>query len=48
VGLPDRVPETIEEMLAWCRRGPALARVTTVDVTWEDYGGDLSGFRILR
>jgi acylphosphatase len=38
----------VEEMLAWCRRGPALARVTAVDVTWEDYGGDLSEFRILR
>jgi acylphosphatase len=40
--------ERVEEMLAWCRRGPALARVTAVDVTWEDYGGDLAGFRILR
>ncbi len=40
--------ERVEEMLTWCRRGPALARVTTVDVTWEDYGGDLTEFRILR
>jgi len=40
--------ERVEEMLAWCRRGPALARVTAVDVTWEDYGGDLAEFRILR
>ncbi|MCU0591163.1 MAG: acylphosphatase [Desulfobacterales bacterium] len=38
----------VEEMIAWCRRGPALARVTTVDVSWEDYCGDLSDFRILR
>ena len=38
----------VEEMLAWCRRGPALARVATVDVEWEDYRGDLAGFRILR
>jgi len=40
--------ERVEEMLAWCRRGPALARVTAVDATWEDYGGDLAEFRILR
>lgn len=40
--------ERVEEMLAWCRRGPALARVTAVDVTWEDTGGDLTEFRILR
>ncbi len=40
--------ERVEEMLAWCRRGPALARVTAVDVTWEDYLGDLAEFRILR
>jgi acylphosphatase len=40
--------ERVEEMLAWCRRGPALARVTAVDVTWEDYRGDLAEFRILR
>ena len=40
--------ERVEEMLAWCRRGPALARVTAVDVTWEEYGGDLAEFRILR
>jgi acylphosphatase len=38
----------VEEMIAWCRRGPALARVTAVDVSWEDYCGDLSDFRILR
>ena len=38
----------VEEMLAWCRRGPALARVAAVDVQWEDYRGDLVEFRILR
>ncbi len=38
----------VEEMLAWCRRGPALARVTTVDVQWEDHRGDLAEFRILH
>ena len=40
--------ERVEEMLGWCRRGPALARVTAVDVEWEDYRGDLAEFRILH
>lgn len=38
----------VEEMLAWCRRGPALARVAAVDVQWEDCRGDLAEFRIRR
>ena len=38
----------VEEMLAWCRRGPALARVTGVDVKWEGYSGEFTGFRIAR
>ena len=38
----------VEEMLAWCRRGPALARVTAVDVKWEDYRGEFAEFRILH
>lgn len=37
----------VEEMLAWCRRGPALARVTAVDVKWEDYRGEFTEFRIV-
>ena len=24
----------LEELIAWCRRGPVLARVDTVDVDW--------------
>jgi acylphosphatase len=38
----------VEEMLAWCRRGPALARVAAVDVTWEDYRGEFKEFIILH
>jgi acylphosphatase len=26
----------IESMLAWCRRGPAMARVDDVEVSWEE------------
>jgi acylphosphatase len=38
----------VEEMLAWCRRGPALARVTAVDVIWEACGAEPAGFRIVH
>jgi acylphosphatase len=38
----------VEEMLGWCRRGPALARVDTVDVRWEDPSGEFPDFRIVR
>jgi acylphosphatase len=38
---------TLEAMLAWCRGGPAFARVSNVEVEWESgeprYGGE---FRI--
>ena len=28
--------EQVESMVDWCRRGPAGARVDSVDVDWED------------
>ena len=28
--------EQVESMVEWCRRGPAGARVESVDVDWED------------
>jgi acylphosphatase len=38
----------VEEMLGWCRRGPALARVTAVEVTWEDYRGEFAKFSVVH
>jgi len=38
----------VEQMVDWCRRGPVLARVTAVDVTWEDYRGEFTDFRIVH
>jgi acylphosphatase len=32
--------ERVESMVAWCRRGPALAQVEDVDVTWEEPRGE--------
>ena len=36
----------LEEMLAWCERGPALARVDNVNGTWRALGGTFNGFEI--
>ena len=39
---------SIEDMIVWCRQGPPAARVTKVDVTWENFRGDFSDFRIVH
>ncbi|MCW7077722.1 MAG: acylphosphatase [Canidatus Methanoxibalbensis ujae] len=36
----------VEEMIAFCRRGPPAAKVSHVDVHWEEYRGE-KGFRII-
>jgi len=36
----------VEELIDFCRRGPPGARVTKVDVRWENYTGEFRGFRI--
>jgi acylphosphatase len=38
----------VEEMVDWCRRGPELARVETVDLRWEDYRGEFTRFSIVH
>jgi acylphosphatase len=35
----------VERMIAWCRRGPAGARVDAVSVEWEEPAGE-RGFRV--
>ncbi len=37
---------TIERMIAWCRRGPALARVDQVSADWQPASNDLDDFQI--
>lgn len=32
--------ERIESILEWCRRGPALAEVEDLEVTWEPLRGE--------
>jgi acylphosphatase len=38
-------PQALERMIAWCRRGPELARVDGVEVVAEEPTGE-TGFRI--
>ena len=37
--------EAVEAMIAWCRRGPSAARVTKVEVSWEEPRGE-QGFSV--
>lgn len=36
----------LEDMLAWCHKGPSYAHVDYVEVDWQPYQGDLVDFRI--
>jgi acylphosphatase len=36
--------ESVKEIIEFCRRGPPGARVSNVDVTWEDYLGEFKHF----
>lgn len=38
--------EDVEKLIGFCRKGPPYARVTKVEVTWENYAGEFAGFRI--
>ena len=38
--------EDVKAVLEWCRQGPPLARVSRLDVSWEDYVGDLVDFGV--
>ena len=38
----------VASVLEWCKRGPALAIVGSVDVTWQDYAGEFDSFDIRR
>jgi len=38
--------KAVKEVIKFCKRGPPAARVMNVEVTWEDYTGNLRGFKI--
>jgi len=38
----------VEKLIDFCKRGPPTARVTKIDVQWEEYTGDFKVFKIRR
>jgi len=38
--------EDVEKLIDFCRRGPPGARVTKVNVQWDDYTGEFRDFKI--
>lgn len=38
--------KAVQDLLAWCQRGPANAYVTGVEVAYEAVQGELGGFRV--
>jgi len=36
----------IDDILAWCKEGPPRAKVTDVNISWEDYSGEFRKFDI--
>jgi acylphosphatase len=39
--------EQLQRFLAWCRRGPAMARVTDLDCDWQASRHEFEGFTIV-
>ena len=39
--------EDVKSIIDWCHDGPPGARVSGVDVNWEDYKGEFKGFEIV-
>jgi len=38
----------VEQLIAWCRRGPPAARVESVDVTWHEQPTAFASFQAVR
>lgn len=38
--------KSVKELVEFCRRGSSGARVTDIDVMWENYTGELKDFEI--
>jgi acylphosphatase len=36
----------VKSLLAWCQEGPPHARVSNVDVIWQDYTGEFETFEV--
>ena len=40
--------KAIEELISWCHQGPPAAKVTKVEVEWEEVGRPFDDFSIRR
>jgi acylphosphatase len=38
--------ENVKELIEFCRRGPPGARVTDIDIIWENYTGEFRNFEV--
>lgn len=36
----------LEQLIAWCRKGPPAAVVTHVEIEWQTATGEFAGFRV--
>jgi acylphosphatase len=44
--LADGPRASVTDLIDWCRKGPPVARVDSLDIQWEDFGGDFTSFEI--
>lgn len=42
----EGMDKALNKLIAWCQKGPSLARIEKVDIEWKDYCGDLEAFDI--
>ena len=38
--------QQVNDLIDWCREGPPIARVDSLDIQWEDYSGTFREFEI--
>ncbi len=38
--------QQVKDLIDWCRQGPPIARVDSLDIQWEDYAGEFQAFDI--
>jgi len=36
----------VNDLIDWCRKGPPVARVDSLDIQWEDFSGEFQDFKI--
>ena len=44
--LAEGLQKDVKALITWCQKGPPMARVDRVDVTWKTYSGAFSRFDI--